>query len=203
MLNQGECAAACRSRSRSIQIYAATAGFLDRITSTACPSSCRPDRTDARPAPRACARRSPAGDWSDETQQACTPPWRRSRRTSATTSTRRASRSRRPPRPSGGARDHDGKPARRTQQDPSVKNIQKITRALEAVAAARLRRAEQRIKALRPYAEAIGRMTRQAARAAGAEASRLPLLTEHETQGNVGLLVITGDAGLPAASTRR
>jgi len=52
----------------------------------------------------------------------------------------------------------------------SVKNIQKITRALETVAAARLRRAEQRIEALRPYADALRRMTRQAAQAAGAEA---------------------------------
>ncbi len=58
----------------------------------------------------------------------------------------------------------------------SVKNIQKITRAMEMVAAARLRRAEQRIDALRPYADAIARMTRQAAAAAGAEAARLPLL---------------------------
>jgi F-type H+-transporting ATPase subunit gamma len=78
----------------------------------------------------------------------------------------------------------------------SVKNIQKITRAMEAVAAARLRRAEQRIAALRPYADAIGRMTRQAAEAAGAEAARVPLLREHETQENVGLLLVTGDRGL-------
>src|ERR1700682_2430213 len=78
----------------------------------------------------------------------------------------------------------------------SVKNIQKITRAMEMVAAARLRRAEQRIAALRPYAEAIGRMTRQAAQAAGAEAARLPLLSEHESQNNVGLLLVTGDRGL-------
>jgi F-type H+-transporting ATPase subunit gamma len=78
----------------------------------------------------------------------------------------------------------------------SVKNIQKITRAMEMVAAARLRRAEQRIVALRPYAEAIRRMTRQAAAAAGAEASRLPLLSEHESERNVGLLLITGDRGL-------
>jgi F-type H+-transporting ATPase subunit gamma len=78
----------------------------------------------------------------------------------------------------------------------SVKNIQKITRAMEMVAAARLRRAEQRIAALRPYAEAIRRMTRQAAQAAGAEASRLPLLSEHESPTNVGLLLITGDRGL-------
>jgi F-type H+-transporting ATPase subunit gamma len=78
----------------------------------------------------------------------------------------------------------------------SVKNIQKITRAMEMVAAARLRRAEQRIAALRPYAEAVRRMTRQAAEAAGAEASRLPLLSEHESERNVGLLLITGDRGL-------
>ena len=78
----------------------------------------------------------------------------------------------------------------------SVKNIKKITRAMEMVAAARLRRAEQRISALRPYADAIGRMTRQAARAAGAEAARLPLLSEHESQTDVGLLLVTGDRGL-------
>jgi F-type H+-transporting ATPase subunit gamma len=78
----------------------------------------------------------------------------------------------------------------------SVKNIQKITRAMEMVAAARLRRAEQRIAALRPYADALRRMTRQAAQAAGAEATRLPLLTEHESTDKVGLLLVTGDRGL-------
>jgi len=78
----------------------------------------------------------------------------------------------------------------------SVKNIQKITRAMEMVAAARLRRAEQRISALRPYADAIGRMTRQAAEAAGAEAARVPLLREHDSEANVGLLLVTGDRGL-------
>jgi F-type H+-transporting ATPase subunit gamma len=81
----------------------------------------------------------------------------------------------------------------------SVKNIQKITRAMEMVAAARLRRAEQRIARLRPYAEAIRRMTYQAAQAAGAEAARLPLLSEHEQVENVGLLLVTGDRGLAGA----
>ncbi len=89
-------------------------------------------------------------------------------------------------------------PSQRDVKDriSSVKNIQKITRAMEMVAAARLRRAEQRIAALRPYADALRRMTRQAAQAAGAEASRLPLLSEHETTTNVGLLLVTGDRGL-------
>lgn len=81
----------------------------------------------------------------------------------------------------------------------SVKNIQKITRAMEMVAAARLRRAEQRISRLRPYADAIRRMTHQAARAAGAEAGSFPLLSEHEKVENVGLLLITGDRGLAGA----
>src|SRR5919198_498341 len=48
----------------------------------------------------------------------------------------------------------------------SVKNIEKITRAMQMIAAARLRRAEQRIEHLRPYADAIRRMTRPAAEAA-------------------------------------
>lgn len=81
----------------------------------------------------------------------------------------------------------------------SVKNIQKITRAMEMVAAARLRRAEQRISRLRPYADAIRRMTHQAAQAAGAEAGSFPLLSEHEKVENVGLLLITGDRGLAGA----
>jgi F-type H+-transporting ATPase subunit gamma len=81
----------------------------------------------------------------------------------------------------------------------SVKNIQKITRAMEMVAAARLRRAEQRISRLRPYADAIRRMTHQAAQAAGAEAGSFPLLAEHEKVERVGLLLITGDRGLAGA----
>ena len=82
----------------------------------------------------------------------------------------------------------------------SVKNIQKITRAMEMVAAARLRRAEQRIEALRPYAGAIRRMTQQAAKAAGStEVSGLPILSEHDSEDNVSLLLITGDRGLAGA----
>ena len=56
----------------------------------------------------------------------------------------------------------------------------KITRAMEMVAAARLRRAEQRIDALRPYARRVRKMTRQVAEAAGAEARNLPVLQERE-----------------------
>src|SRR5213083_1045218 len=80
----------------------------------------------------------------------------------------------------------------------SVKNIQKITRAMEMVAAARLRRAEQRIEALRPYAAAIRRMTRQAAEAAESM-PRLPILNQHDEERNIGMMLVTGDRGLAGA----
>jgi len=81
----------------------------------------------------------------------------------------------------------------------SVKNIEKITRAMEMVAAARLRRAEQRIEALRPYAGAVRRMTRQAAEAAGSEISGLPVLKEHDSENKIAILLVTGDRGLAGA----
>ena len=77
----------------------------------------------------------------------------------------------------------------------SVKNIQKITRAMEMVAAARLRRAEQRIEAMRPYAGAIRRMTRRVVEAVENIPS-MPILEEHDQVNRVGLLLVTGDRGL-------
>lgn len=82
----------------------------------------------------------------------------------------------------------------------SVKNIAKITRAMEMVAAARLRRAEQRIEALRPYARAVRVMTRAAANAASsAEINSNPLLQRREQEERVALLLVTGDRGLAGA----
>ncbi len=78
----------------------------------------------------------------------------------------------------------------------SVKNIRKITRAMEMVAAARLRRAEQRIDAMRPYAQAIRKVTRQVAEAAGPTAGRVELLKQREQTRRVGILLVTGDRGL-------
>jgi F-type H+-transporting ATPase subunit gamma len=77
----------------------------------------------------------------------------------------------------------------------SVKNIQKITRAMEMVAAARLRRAEQRIEQLRPYARAIRRMTGRVIEAVENIPS-MPILEEHESERRVGILLVTGDRGL-------
>src|ERR1039458_4129645 len=82
----------------------------------------------------------------------------------------------------------------------AVKNIQKITRAMEMVAAARLRRAEQRIEALRPYADAIRRMTRQAAEAAG-NGPRLPILTPRGQEPSV-VLGSPATGAWPALSTQ-
>lgn len=78
----------------------------------------------------------------------------------------------------------------------SVKNIRKITRAMEMVAAARLRRAEQRIEAMRPYATTLRKATKQVADAAGPNANRVPLLQERETPKKVAILLVTGDRGL-------
>ncbi|MEH3053706.1 MAG: ATP synthase F1 subunit gamma [Patulibacter minatonensis] len=86
------------------------------------------------------------------------------------------------------------------QRIASVGNIKKITRAMEMVAAARLRKAEERIAELRPYAEAVSDMTRQAALAASsAEKRAFPLLEGRDEVKTVGLLLVTGDRGLAGA----
>jgi F-type H+-transporting ATPase subunit gamma len=77
----------------------------------------------------------------------------------------------------------------------SVKNVRKITRAMEMISAARLRRAEQRIELLRPYADAIRRMTARASKAAD-NVPNLPILQDRENVETVGILLITGDRGL-------
>src|SRR5215204_4216587 len=80
----------------------------------------------------------------------------------------------------------------------SVKNVQKITRAMEMISAARLRRAEHRIVALRPYASAVRRMTRHAAEAAE-NVPNLPILQERDEIKTVGILLVTSDRGLAGA----
>src|SRR5436305_10556599 len=80
----------------------------------------------------------------------------------------------------------------------SVKNINKITRAMEMVAAARLRRAEHRISDMRPYAEGMRKLTRRAAAQAGG-VPRVPVLEERENVKRVGIVLVTGDRGLAGA----
>jgi len=75
----------------------------------------------------------------------------------------------------------------------TVKNIEKITRAMKLVAAARLKRAQDRVVAARPYAEKMEQMMRQLS-AAGAQVTH-PLLESREEK-NIAVLVITSDRGL-------
>jgi F-type H+-transporting ATPase subunit gamma len=80
----------------------------------------------------------------------------------------------------------------------SVKNIRKITRAMEMVAAARLRRAEQRIANMRPYAQAIRKLTREVAQNDENMAKRVPLMETRDVS-TVGIVLVTGDRGLAGA----
>ena len=76
----------------------------------------------------------------------------------------------------------------------SVRNTNKITKALELVASARLRRAQQRIEELRPYADRMQELMVGTARAA-ASFRNLPLMQRREVK-RVGVVVFTGDRGL-------
>jgi F-type H+-transporting ATPase subunit gamma len=81
----------------------------------------------------------------------------------------------------------------------SVKNTQKITRAMKMVAGARLNRAQNRIQEMRPYAQETARVLRSVVRAGGAtEAAEHPLLAARERKTTL-LLVVTSDRGLCGA----
>jgi F-type H+-transporting ATPase subunit gamma len=79
----------------------------------------------------------------------------------------------------------------------SVRNTRKITKAMELVAAAKLRRAEARIEALRPYAERMRELMIGTARATPARG--FPLLEAREGEGAVAIVPLTGDRGLAGA----
>ncbi len=78
----------------------------------------------------------------------------------------------------------------------SVRNTRKITKAMELVAGARLRRAESRIQAMRPYADRMRELMTGTARAAGPTSARLPLLEAREDASRTAILAVTGDRGL-------
>ncbi len=79
----------------------------------------------------------------------------------------------------------------------SISNTRKLTRAMELVASARLRRAQQRIESMRPYADRMLELMAGTATAAGAV--RLPLLEQRENVSTVGIVPLTGDRGLAGA----
>ena len=76
----------------------------------------------------------------------------------------------------------------------SVRNTRKITKAMELVAAAKLRRAQARIEAMRPYADRMLELISGTARAAGSVRA-IPLLQRREVR-RVAILALTGDRGL-------
>lgn len=80
----------------------------------------------------------------------------------------------------------------------SVRNTRKITRAMELVASAKLRRAQDSIEALRPYAQAMRRLMSQSARQSGGMKGE-PLLDVRPAEGLAVVVAITGDRGLAGA----
>jgi F-type H+-transporting ATPase subunit gamma len=79
----------------------------------------------------------------------------------------------------------------------SVGNTRKITRAMELVAAAKLRRAQTRIEAMRPYAERMQELMVGVARAS-TSLRGLPLLQRRDVR-KAAILPLTGDRGLAGA----
>jgi F-type H+-transporting ATPase subunit gamma len=79
----------------------------------------------------------------------------------------------------------------------SVRNTRKITKAMELVASARLRRAQTRIEAMRPYADRMLELMGGVARASASVRS-IPLLQRREVR-TVAIVPLTGDRGLAGA----
>jgi F-type H+-transporting ATPase subunit gamma len=80
----------------------------------------------------------------------------------------------------------------------SIRNTRKITKAMELVASARLRRAQARIEAMRPYADRMMELMVGTARASSSVRG-LPLLQRREEENAVAILPLTGDRGLAGA----
>lgn len=76
----------------------------------------------------------------------------------------------------------------------SVKNTQKITRAMEMVAASKMRKAQDRMKKARPYGEKIRNVAAHMSRAN--TEYRHPFLEERDSVKRVGIIVVTSDKGL-------
>ena len=80
----------------------------------------------------------------------------------------------------------------------SVKNIAQVTRALEAVSASKVRKAQAQVLATRPYAQQAWEVLTSLAQQAGAGESIHPLLADRPVK-NIALIVVSGDRGLCGA----
>jgi F-type H+-transporting ATPase subunit gamma len=76
----------------------------------------------------------------------------------------------------------------------SVKNTQKITRAMEMVAASKMRKAQERMKKARPYGDKIRNVAAHMSRASSEY--KHPFLVERDTVKRIGIIVVTSDKGL-------
>ena len=81
----------------------------------------------------------------------------------------------------------------------SVQNTRKITKAMQMVAAARLRRAQQRIESTRPYANNMLEFIGQLVQYLQVDLSAHPLLRTHDKVKKVAILALTSDRGLAGA----
>ncbi len=79
----------------------------------------------------------------------------------------------------------------------SVKNTQQITKAMKMVAAAKLRRAQERMMAARPYSAALRQVL--ASISTRVDVDQHPLLAQREQENKVLLLIVTADRGLAGA----
>ena len=81
----------------------------------------------------------------------------------------------------------------------SVRNTAQITRAMEMVSAAKMRRAQERVRASRPYSERLRVMMAGLSHVQGQiDTSAFPLL-EQRPENSVGVILITADRGLAGA----
>ena len=171
-----------------VAIYAGIHGYLDKVPVGAGAALPGGAARDAPRRGRASTRRSARRkDLSDETiakLDAALAEVRRGLQHRGRERARRLSRWRRSRTTSGGS-------------GPS-RNTRKITRAIELVAAAKLRRAQARIEAMRPYADTMRELIAGVGRAAGSVRC-LPLLQQRETTAATLIVPLTGDRGLAGA----
>ena len=184
----------CRSRTRSSMIYAGTQGFVDdipvenvRTFLAGLRDYVKSQHPDVLTAIR---------DAEGALRRQRRDPARRHHRLPQDRHARRAGRA-------GRAGRNEQAPDVATLQDirrriASTQNTRKITKAMELVSAAKLRRAQRRMEALRPYAGAMVEMMRDLA-TFGDDKNAYALLREHDTANAEALLVITGDRGLAGA----
>ena len=182
-------------------LYAATTGKLDDVPTPRVKQFETTSTGSSRPSARRSSRRSPSGALSDENAAALTEAIDEFRKTFACRwrprSGRRRVRTSPTVRGPGGSVRRDSRQAARNARS---KNIKQITRAMQFVAASKLRRAQESTLAARPYSEKIDEVLADVAAVLGPEDH--PLLAEPEGKKRL-LILITTDRGLAGPQHQR